>query len=81
MSILANSKFTYFNVAGKGDATRLALAYGGIPFTDNRIAFPDWAALYAIRPAAHPPARRRHGHLAAARDPPPGRQGDGSLPH
>jgi len=50
MSILANSTFTYFNLAGKGDATRLALLHGGIPYTDNRVTFPDWAALKPSTP-------------------------------
>jgi glutathione S-transferase len=58
MSILANSKFTYFNVAGKGDAPRLALAHGGIPFTDNRVAFPDWAALKPSTPFGQLPIIR-----------------------
>jgi len=36
-------KLSYFDMdAGRGEPARLALHYGGIAFTDDRIAFPDW---------------------------------------
>ena len=36
----------YFDIkAAPGEKLRLALTLSGVPFTDNRIKFPDWAAL------------------------------------
>ena len=42
MSVLNGCKLTYFNLTGRGEATRLALAIGNIPFEDHRIEFADW---------------------------------------
>lgn len=42
---LQGCKLTYFALPGRGEATRLALALGGIKFTDDRVAFPDWPSL------------------------------------
>jgi glutathione S-transferase len=50
MTILDSCKLTYFNIPGRGEATRLALAIGGIAFTDERIAFSDWPALKSTTP-------------------------------
>ena len=37
---------TYFDIAAApGEKVRLALKLAGVPFTDNRIKFPDWGAL------------------------------------
>ena len=41
----AKIKLTYFNIMGAAEKVRLAFAIKGIPFEDNRIAFPDWAGL------------------------------------
>jgi len=39
-------KLTYFDIrATPGEKTRLALVLSGTPFDDNRVKFPDWAAL------------------------------------
>jgi len=38
-------KFTYFGLAGRGEATRLALSIGNVKFTDERIKFPEWKEL------------------------------------
>lgn len=39
---LDNCKLTYFPIPGRGEASRLALAIGGISFTDERIPFGEW---------------------------------------
>lgn len=45
MSLLKNCKLTYFGIAGRGEATRLALSIGGVDFVDDRVAFPAWKEL------------------------------------
>lgn len=50
MGLLANCKLTYFGLAGRGDPIRLALAHGGVEFTDNRVSFPDWGAMKSGTP-------------------------------
>eukprot|EP01123_Difflugia_compressa_P006063 TRINITY_DN18206_c0_g1_i1.p1 TRINITY_DN18206_c0_g1~~TRINITY_DN18206_c0_g1_i1.p1 ORF type:complete len:201 (-),score=52.00 TRINITY_DN18206_c0_g1_i1:108-710(-) len=40
----------YFDFAGRGEPIRVAFRLGGIPFTDRRIAFPEWPALKATFP-------------------------------
>jgi len=47
---LQDCKLTYFGIPGRGEATRLALTIGKIPFEDNRIAFSDWPPLKATTP-------------------------------
>ena len=49
-SLLQNCKLTYFGLTGRGEATRLALAISGIPWEDDRIAFPDWKELKPTTP-------------------------------
>ncbi|CAB9509497.1 Glutathione S-transferase, C-terminal domain [Seminavis robusta] len=39
MTLLQGCKLTYFPLAGRAEAARLALAIGGIPFDDDRIEF------------------------------------------
>lgn len=40
---MPNLKLSYFDMdGGRGEAARLALSIGGIPFEDERIAFADW---------------------------------------
>ena len=50
MSLLDNCKLTYFGLAGRGEATRLALSIGGIQFTDERVPFPQWKELKPTTP-------------------------------
>jgi prostaglandin-H2 D-isomerase / glutathione transferase len=50
MTILQGCKLTYFSLAGRGEATRLALAIGGIQFEDHRVEFPQWGALKPTTP-------------------------------
>ncbi|KAL3902992.1 MAG: hypothetical protein SGILL_010617, partial [Bacillariaceae sp.] len=38
-------KFTYFDIEGAGEPTRLALALSETPYEDNRIKFPEWKDL------------------------------------
>mmetsp|Transcript_5558 Transcript_5558/g.6419 ORF Transcript_5558/g.6419 Transcript_5558/m.6419 type:complete len:222 (+) Transcript_5558:19-684(+) len=40
--ILNNCKLTYFGIPGRGESIRLALSIGKVPFTDDRITFPEW---------------------------------------
>ena len=49
-SLLQNCKLTYFGIAGRGEATRLALAISGTPWEDNRVAFSDWKDLKPATP-------------------------------
>ena len=38
-------KFTYFNGMGRGELSRLILAYAGVAYEDNRVTFDEWPAL------------------------------------
>jgi len=49
-SLLSGCKFTYFNLPGRGESVRLALAIGGIPFQDERIEFQDWPTVKPTTP-------------------------------
>jgi glutathione S-transferase len=53
--LLQNCTLTYFGIPGRGEAVRLALAVGGISFTDHRVAFADWKSLKAQTPWASLP--------------------------
>lgn len=50
MNLLSGCKLTYFGIPGRGEATRLALAIGGIPFEDHRIEFSQWKDFKAGTP-------------------------------
>lgn len=41
---------TYFDLAGRAEATRLAFAIGDIDFEDKRISFPDFATVGPTTP-------------------------------
>ena len=43
-------KLTYFDIEGAAEPVRLALVLSGTPFEDDRVAFPDWAALKPTTP-------------------------------
>jgi glutathione S-transferase len=48
---MAKLKLTYFDFhGGRGEPARLALAIGGIPFEDDRVAFADWPRRKAEMP-------------------------------
>ena len=38
-------KLTYFDGRGRGELSRLILAYGGQPWEDDRISFEQWPGL------------------------------------
>lgn len=40
-------KLVYFNIAGKAECIRLALAYAGLPFEDTRVTFEQFDAMKA----------------------------------
>jgi hypothetical protein len=44
-SQLTASTLTYFGIAGRGEAIRLAFAIGDIEFENKKIGFGDWGAL------------------------------------
>lgn len=48
---MTKAKLTYFDISGsRGEECRLALYLAGVPFEDNRIKGPDWAALKPTTP-------------------------------
>lgn len=40
-----NIKLTYFNGKGRGELSRLILAYAAVPYEDNRVEFQEWPSL------------------------------------
>jgi glutathione S-transferase len=48
--VLENCKLTYFGIAGRGEATRLALSIGKVQFNDDRVNFKNWAELKPTTP-------------------------------
>ena len=36
---------TYFDARARAEPVRMALMYGGIPFTDKRVSMEEWPAL------------------------------------
>ena len=38
-------KLTYFNGMGRGELSRLILAYAGVAYEDDRITFAQWPEL------------------------------------
>jgi len=47
---LQGSTLTYFPLAGRGEATRLALYLAGVDFVDRRITFPEWKEFKPLTP-------------------------------
>lgn len=58
-------KLTYFNVKARAEPIRLALAIGGIPFTDRRIEFKDMAQLKPSFPFKQIPILEINGQVFA----------------
>ena len=48
-------KLTYFDIEGRAEPTRLALVLSGTAFEDERIKFPEWAALKPTTPYGQVP--------------------------
>ena len=48
--VLDNCKFTYFDLPGRGEASRLALSVGNVKFIDDRVAFADWPKVKPTTP-------------------------------
>ena len=48
-------KLTYFDIAGRAEPVRLALALSKTPFEDERIGFADWATLKPTTPQGQLP--------------------------
>ena len=45
-----NIKLTYFNGKGRGELSRLILAYAAVPYKDKRVEFHEWPALKPSMP-------------------------------
>lgn len=57
-------KLTYFDFhGGRGEAARLAMHIGGVPFEDERLAFPDFARLKPELPFGAVPVLEVDGQL------------------
>jgi len=48
----------YFPIEAAAEKIRLALHIGGIPFEDNRVAFPEWAAMKPTTPGGQLPVMK-----------------------
>ena len=44
-------KLTYFNLYGRGEAIRMALAHSKSDWTEQRVEFAEWPALKATIPS------------------------------
>jgi len=53
--VIDGCKLTYFPLAGRGEATRLALTIGSVDFIDERIPFSDWKEFKPTTPWASMP--------------------------
>ncbi len=64
---MTKPKLTYFDISGsRGEECRLALVLAGVEFEDNRIKFPDWAALKPTTPYGSLPILEIPGKPAIA---------------
>ena len=45
LTMAKSIKLTYFDLPGRGELSRMLLAYGGQPWEDNRISFAEWPEL------------------------------------
>eukprot|EP00966_Prymnesium_polylepis_P135460 3131233-Prymnesium_polylepis.1 len=48
--MLQDCKLSYFPLTGRGEACRLALHVKGVPFTDDRVPFPQWGTTKPTTP-------------------------------
>lgn len=48
--LLQGCKLTYFGIPGRGEASRIALALGGVKFMDDRISFSSWKDIKPTTP-------------------------------
>ncbi|TMW63438.1 hypothetical protein Poli38472_002379 [Pythium oligandrum] len=56
-------KLIYFDLAVRGELTRLALTYGGIDFDDERIPFSEWSGRKSSFPLGQLPAIELDGEV------------------
>jgi glutathione S-transferase len=56
-------KLTYFDFSGRAEITRLVLHHGGIPFTDERVAFPKFAEIKPTLPLGQLPVLEVDGKI------------------
>eukprot|EP01134_Creolimax_fragrantissima_P006571 CFRG6571T1 len=54
-------KLTYFNYKGRGEVIRVAFAYGGIEYVDNRLDSADWPTLKPTFPFQQVPILEVNG--------------------
>jgi glutathione S-transferase len=60
-----NIKLTYFDIPGAGEKVRVALLLGKIPFTDERVGFPQWGDLKPKTPFGQLPLLEVDGETYA----------------
>lgn len=63
---MARLKLVYFDIDGaRGEAARLAMVIGGVPFEDDRVKFGDWQARKPGTPFGALPVLERDGQSVA----------------
>jgi len=58
-----NIKLTYFNGKGRGELSRLILAYAAVPYEDKRVTFQEWPALKPQMPLGFMPVLEYDGEV------------------
>ena len=63
---MAKPKLVYFDIDGaRGEAARLAMVIGGVPFEDDRVKFADWPGLKPSTPFGALPVLELDGQTVA----------------
>ena len=63
---MSKPKLVYFDIHGaRGEAARLAMAIGGVPFEDDRVKFPDWESRQPSTPFGALPVLELNGQTVA----------------
>ena len=63
---MGKPKLVYFDIDGaRGEAARLAMVIGGVPFEDDRVKFADWAGRKASTPFGALPVLELDGRTVA----------------
>lgn len=63
---MGKPKLVYFDIDGaRGEAARLAMAIGGVPFEDDRVKFADWGSLKDSTPFGALPVLEVDGQTVA----------------
>ena len=63
---MSKPKLVYFDIDGaRGEAARLAMVIGGVPFEDDRVKFADWQARKPHTPFGALPVLEHDGQTVA----------------